>query len=99
MKLFSFLVASSPLRSFSALADVADAATKTEHRKGKKVAQSHYDPYNLNVPVVIVTSEVAPYSKKLARSCLWSQQGEPENKTFVRQLVNEKKNQNARNAL
>ncbi|CAK9035126.1 unnamed protein product [Durusdinium trenchii] len=51
------------ITSFSALADVADAATKTEHRKGKKVAQSHYDPYNLNVPVVIVTSEVAPYSK------------------------------------
>ena len=42
---------------------MADAETKTEHRKEKKKAQSHYDPYNLNVPVVIVTSEVAPYSK------------------------------------
>ena len=52
------------LRSFSALADVADAQTKVEHRRREKEkAQSRYQPYNLNVPVVIVTSEVAPYSK------------------------------------
>lgn len=51
------------ITSFSALATVADPETKAEHRKGKKTAQSHYDPYNLNVPVVVVTSEVAPYSK------------------------------------
>ena len=44
---------------------MADPETKAEHRKGKKTAQSHYDPYNLNVPVVVVTSEVAPYSKRL----------------------------------
>ena len=51
------------ITSFSALETVADPETKAEHRKGKKTAQSHYDPYNLNVPVVIVSSEVAPYSK------------------------------------
>ncbi|CAJ1337146.1 unnamed protein product [Effrenium voratum] len=51
------------ITSFSALAEIAPAEAKAEHRKGKKVAQSHYDPYNLNVPVVVVTSEVAPFSK------------------------------------
>lgn len=52
------------ITSFSALADVADAQTKVEHRRREKEkAQSRYQPYNLDVPVVIVTSEVAPYSK------------------------------------
>jgi hypothetical protein len=61
------------LRSFSALADVADAQTKVEHRRREKEkAQSRYQPYNLDVPVVIVTSEVAPYSKtaQLVTSCV-----------------------------
>eukprot|EP00930_Biecheleria_cincta_P097029 TRINITY_DN88776_c0_g1_i1.p1 TRINITY_DN88776_c0_g1~~TRINITY_DN88776_c0_g1_i1.p1 ORF type:complete len:801 (-),score=155.22 TRINITY_DN88776_c0_g1_i1:149-2470(-) len=50
------------IMSFSALTELADAEEKAEHRKGKRY-QSHYDPYNLNVPVVVVTSEVAPFSK------------------------------------
>ena len=55
------------------MATVADPETKAEHRKGKKTAQSHYDPYNLNVPVVVVTSEVAPYSKMLGSRARASQ--------------------------
>lgn len=50
------------IMSFSALTELADAEEKAEHRKGKR-CQSHYDAYNLNVPVVVVTSEVAPFSK------------------------------------
>jgi len=50
------------IMSFSALTELADAEEKAEHRKCKKY-QSHYDPYNLHVPVVVVTSEVAPFSK------------------------------------
>eukprot|EP00930_Biecheleria_cincta_P055536 TRINITY_DN41853_c0_g1_i1.p1 TRINITY_DN41853_c0_g1~~TRINITY_DN41853_c0_g1_i1.p1 ORF type:complete len:781 (+),score=137.88 TRINITY_DN41853_c0_g1_i1:70-2412(+) len=48
--------------SFSALCEMADDEEKADHRKGK-IYQSQYDPYNLNVPVVVVTSEVAPFSK------------------------------------
>eukprot|EP00933_Yihiella_yeosuensis_P049925 TRINITY_DN4754_c0_g3_i1.p1 TRINITY_DN4754_c0_g3~~TRINITY_DN4754_c0_g3_i1.p1 ORF type:complete len:836 (+),score=119.74 TRINITY_DN4754_c0_g3_i1:85-2592(+) len=51
------------IMSFSALVEMAPPEEKDEHRKGKKVAQSTYEPFNLDVPVVIVTSEVAPYSK------------------------------------
>ena len=43
---------------------MADAQTKVEHRRrAKEKAQSRYEPWNIKVPVVIVTSEVAPYSK------------------------------------
>lgn len=48
--------------SFSALCEMADEEEKADHRKAKKY-QSQYEPYNLNVPVVVVTSEVAPFSK------------------------------------
>jgi len=51
------------ITSFSALTTMADAEMKAQHRKGKRTMESHYDPYNTNVPVVVVTSEVAPYSK------------------------------------
>mmetsp|Transcript_75961 Transcript_75961/g.210941 ORF Transcript_75961/g.210941 Transcript_75961/m.210941 type:complete len:772 (-) Transcript_75961:150-2465(-) len=50
------------ISSFSALTELLPIEEKKEARKGKK-AHSHYDPYNLDVPVVIVTSEVAPWSK------------------------------------
>lgn len=50
------------ISSFSALTEMLDAEQKTEGRKGSK-AQSHYDPYNIDVPIVIVTSEIAPWSK------------------------------------
>lgn len=55
-------VAIKHIMSFSALTELADAEEKAEHRKGKQY-QSHYDAYNLHVPVVVVTSEVAPFSK------------------------------------
>jgi len=48
--------------SFSALTEMAGAIEKAEARKTRK-RESTYQPYNVNVPVVIVTSEVAPYSK------------------------------------
>jgi starch synthase len=62
--------ASQPLRgvplqhimSFSALVEMAEPEEKDEARKGKK-AQSRYEAYNLSVPVVVVTSEIAPFSK------------------------------------
>mmetsp|Transcript_69737 Transcript_69737/g.145729 ORF Transcript_69737/g.145729 Transcript_69737/m.145729 type:complete len:765 (+) Transcript_69737:113-2407(+) len=46
--------------SFTALTEMLPAVTKTEGRHRRK---AEYEPFNLNVPVVIVTSEVAPYSK------------------------------------
>lgn len=48
--------------SFSALETVADAEEKEEARKVRARTRT-YEPYNLAVPVVIVTSEVAPFSK------------------------------------
>jgi len=48
--------------SLSALELVASEEEKAQARTGSK-AQRHYDPHNLDVPVVIVTSEVAPWSK------------------------------------
>eukprot|EP00928_Gymnodinium_smaydae_P040897 TRINITY_DN276_c0_g1_i2.p2 TRINITY_DN276_c0_g1~~TRINITY_DN276_c0_g1_i2.p2 ORF type:complete len:762 (+),score=196.42 TRINITY_DN276_c0_g1_i2:47-2287(+) len=48
--------------SFTALSLMADPEEKESHRKALK-AKPRYEPYNLQVPVVIVTSEVAPYSK------------------------------------
>ncbi|CAE8626163.1 unnamed protein product, partial [Polarella glacialis] len=50
------------IMSFSALSTMAAADEKDEHRKGKK-AQSHYEAFNIDVPVVVVSSEVAPWSK------------------------------------
>ncbi|CAE8598461.1 unnamed protein product, partial [Polarella glacialis] len=50
------------IMSFSALSSMADAEDKTASRE-TVVRRRQYEPYNLNVPVVIVTSEVAPYSK------------------------------------
>lgn len=50
------------IMSFSALTVMADAEQKEQHRKGTK-AKSEYKPHNLDVPIVIVTAEVAPYSK------------------------------------
>jgi len=56
-----------PLRhitSFSALTVMADAEEKAEARRGSKAkAQKHYEPFNTDVPVVIVSSEIAPWSK------------------------------------
>ncbi|CAE8654086.1 unnamed protein product, partial [Polarella glacialis] len=49
------------IMSFSALSTMAAADEKDEHRKGKK-AQSHYEAFNIDVPVVVVSSEVAPWS-------------------------------------
>mmetsp|Transcript_126045 Transcript_126045/g.351214 ORF Transcript_126045/g.351214 Transcript_126045/m.351214 type:complete len:756 (-) Transcript_126045:441-2708(-) len=52
------------ITSFSALSTMAEAAEKDEARRAHK-AQSHaqYEPNNLEVPVVVVTSEFAPWSK------------------------------------
>lgn len=46
--------------SFSALTEVADSEVKEETWKRHK---KEYEPYNLDVPIVIVTSEIAPWSK------------------------------------
>lgn len=54
-------VALKHISSFSALTEMAAAEEKTEARKSRK--EPNYKPFNLDVPVVIVTSEVAPYSK------------------------------------
>jgi len=50
------------IMSFSALTDLAGPDQKAQTRAGNK-AHSQYSPLNLDVPVVIVTSEVAPWSK------------------------------------
>jgi len=50
------------ISSFSALTEMADAIEKEEVRKTRK-RESAYEPFNVEVPIVIVTSEVAPYSK------------------------------------
>jgi starch synthase len=56
-----------PLRhitSFSALTAMLEPEEKAAARQTLKVkAQKHYEPYNRDVPVVIVTSEIAPWSK------------------------------------
>jgi len=49
------------ISSFSALCLMAGASEKDEARSHSTKPQ--YDPHNLEVPVVIVTSEVAPWSK------------------------------------
>eukprot|EP00928_Gymnodinium_smaydae_P040899 TRINITY_DN276_c0_g3_i1.p1 TRINITY_DN276_c0_g3~~TRINITY_DN276_c0_g3_i1.p1 ORF type:complete len:734 (+),score=178.58 TRINITY_DN276_c0_g3_i1:103-2304(+) len=48
--------------SFSALSSMAEAETKTSARQSQ-VRKRSYEPYNADVPVVVVTSEVSPYSK------------------------------------
>jgi len=50
------------ISSFVALTEVLTQEEKQEARKGRK-AQSHYSAMILSVPVVIVTSEIAPWSK------------------------------------
>lgn len=50
------------IMSLSALTTMLDAEEKTEARKKKK-STTAYKPFNSDVPVVIVTSEIAPYSK------------------------------------
>mmetsp|Transcript_75676 Transcript_75676/g.234796 ORF Transcript_75676/g.234796 Transcript_75676/m.234796 type:complete len:761 (-) Transcript_75676:176-2458(-) len=57
-------VALKHISSFSALSIMAEAAEKDEARLVHKAqASAQYEPHNLNVPVVVVTSEFAPYSK------------------------------------
>lgn len=51
------------IMSFSALTSMMPVEEKQEARTGKAKAQSHYEPFNTNVPVIIVSSEMAPYSK------------------------------------
>jgi len=48
------------ISSFTALSTMADVEEKTLLRKS---SQSCYEPFNLNVPIVIVSSEIAPWSK------------------------------------
>jgi starch synthase len=48
--------------SLSALSFMADAAEKDDARAARRT-QPQYEPHNLDVPIVVVTSEVAPYSK------------------------------------
>lgn len=55
-------VALQNIMSFSALTELAELEEKEAHRQGTK-ARNNYTPYNLSVPIVIVTAEVAPYSK------------------------------------
>lgn len=50
------------IASFTALSEMFDAAEKEEARATQKYAPS-YTPKNLHVPIVICTSEIAPYSK------------------------------------
>lgn len=57
-------VALKHITSFSALSMMADAAEKEEARRAHKAqSQAQYQPHNLDVPVVVVTSEFAPWSK------------------------------------
>jgi len=52
------------IMSFSALTEMAAAEEKEQVRTSQsQKAQSLYEPYNLDVPVVIVSSEIAPWSK------------------------------------
>jgi len=51
------------IHSFSALASPVDAQAKSEVRQRGGALSSSYAPSNLDVPVVIVTSELAPWSK------------------------------------
>jgi len=49
--------------SLSAFTDMLAAEEKAEVRAANSRAQQRYEPFNLGVPVVIVTSELAPWSK------------------------------------
>jgi starch synthase len=51
------------INSFSALSSLADSEEKNAAREGVSRANPNYRPHNLGVPVVIVTSEFAPWSK------------------------------------
>jgi len=50
------------ISSFSALTQMMEPEEKAQARTGRK-AHSEYDAFNLHVPVVIVSSEISPYSK------------------------------------
>jgi starch synthase len=50
------------ITSLCALSDMADAAEKDEARLAHR-KPPQYEPHNTDVPVVVVTSEVAPWSK------------------------------------
>lgn len=52
----------SHVTSFCALSSMADAKDKIAFRQGQQ-ERHKYEPSNLDIPVVIVTSEIAPWSK------------------------------------
>eukprot|EP00929_Paragymnodinium_shiwhaense_P058914 TRINITY_DN294_c0_g2_i1.p1 TRINITY_DN294_c0_g2~~TRINITY_DN294_c0_g2_i1.p1 ORF type:complete len:810 (+),score=222.01 TRINITY_DN294_c0_g2_i1:97-2526(+) len=54
---------SGKVMSLSALSALMPVEEKSEARKQDNKFRSKYSPHNAEVPVVIVTSEVAPYSK------------------------------------